>query len=295
MKISITTSMYSEKKVDFIGIGAQKAATSWLAAMLDAHPDVCVAEGKETHFFTTNYAKGIVWYHARFKKCKKGSHLGDFSTSYLSDPEAPERIHSYNKDIKLIVSLRNPIERAYSHTQHLCSKGKLADDISVQEAVRRFPEILENGLYGKHLRKYLEMFSKEQVHVVVYEDITYEPRRVIKAIYTFLGVDPHFSPPHMTRKINTSLQRNSRLFWFINTMHMRMKKYRMGRLLSSIARFFGISIHMLHGSKRKVAGTLSLHDRQYLETVYADDVQQLVSLGIISTAVYNRWLHRQKE
>ena len=111
-------------KVDFMGIGAQKGGTTWIAKCLSEHPDICMSEPKEILYFNkfssfsnkcpiNNYhKKTFSWYRKHFLHCKKGQINGEFSAEYFYDKEAPRLIRKYFPDIKLIVLLdyRNNIK-----------------------------------------------------------------------------------------------------------------------------------------------------------------------------------------
>ena len=99
----------------FIGIGAQRTGTSWLYACMYEHPQVCMPQ-KEINFFSRerNWTRGYEWYEHLFAECPADAVAGEFSTSYLTDAATPARIHERYPDVKLIVSVRHPVERAYS-------------------------------------------------------------------------------------------------------------------------------------------------------------------------------------
>src|SRR6056297_2233099 len=102
---------------DFIGIGAMKAATSWIYKCLIEHPEVCGSSKKELHFFDRpqNYKKGIDYYISFFKHCPQDKAKGEYTPNYLYSPATPELISRHFPNVKIIVCLRNPAERAWSH------------------------------------------------------------------------------------------------------------------------------------------------------------------------------------
>src|SRR6056297_562433 len=106
-----------EFNIDFIGIGAQKAGTSSIFHFLKEHPEICTSSKKEIHFFDKeyNYLKGIKFYRKFFNNCSSKNIKGEFTPRYIYHPKVAQRIKKYFPDVKLIVSLRNPIERAISH------------------------------------------------------------------------------------------------------------------------------------------------------------------------------------
>lgn len=190
---------------DFIGLGAQRAGTSWIYACLYEHPQVCVPE-KEIHFFSRdrNWTKGFHGYEAIFEKCPPDARVGEFSTSYLADPATPERIHTRYPDVKLIASLRNPVDRAYSNYMNDILAGVVDQRTPFRGALNEHPEYIEQGCYAVHLTHYLEYFAREQILVLIYEDSLRDPIAFIKAIYRFIKVDPSFVPDMLLAKINVS-------------------------------------------------------------------------------------------
>jgi hypothetical protein len=104
-------------KPAFLIIGAQKAGTSSLFRYLSQHPDIRLPKRKELHFFDLQYSNGIDWYERLFprKKIIKRQITGEASPFYLFHPLVPERVFNHYPNIRLIVLLRNPVDRAYSH------------------------------------------------------------------------------------------------------------------------------------------------------------------------------------
>src|SRR4051812_27017228 len=103
---------------DFIGIGALKAGTTYLDALLRTHPDICMPTVlKEVQFFTQHYERGPDWYADQFD-CGATAMRGEISPQYLVHPLAPERMAKVLPDARLVLSVREPIERTYSQYKH---------------------------------------------------------------------------------------------------------------------------------------------------------------------------------
>jgi len=103
----------------FIGIGAPKAATTWLGHQLREHPDVFLAPVKETHFFTQDTIEGCLdQYESYFTEAEEETAIGEISVDYYRSGIVPGRIHRYLPEVRLFVSVRNPIEQAYSYYWH---------------------------------------------------------------------------------------------------------------------------------------------------------------------------------
>ncbi len=190
--------------IDFIGIGAQKSGTSWAYACLYEHPEIC-APIKEIHFFSRpRFQEGKDWYESHFNNCDAKKLKGEFSTSYLYSKEAPERIHSFYPDVKLIAILRNPIKRAVSHYGNAIKSGEIKESISFEEFSVNETSVIEQGLYSEQLESYFRLFKREQILVLVYEDIRKDPQAFMSQIYRFLGVSPAFVPSMLHSEINVA-------------------------------------------------------------------------------------------
>jgi hypothetical protein len=189
--------------LDFIGLGAQRAGTSWIYSCLYEHPNIYLPV-KEVHFFSRerNWSKGYEWYEAIFEKCPQDAKTGEFSTSYLSHPATPERIRERYTDVKLIACLRNPINRAYSNYLNDIMAGVVEPEVTFGEALKEHPGYIERGRYATHLKRYLQVFSIDQILLLIYEDSLKNPSSFITTIYEFIGVDPSFVPSMVDTVVN---------------------------------------------------------------------------------------------
>ena len=190
---------------DFIGLGVQKAGTSWIYSCLYEHPQICMPL-KEVHFFSRarTWEKGYEWYENIFTPCSRDVKAGEFSTSYLVEPCIAERIYRRYPSVNLIASLRNPVDRAYSNYMNDIKSGVVSQSIPFEKALDAHPEYLEQGRYAAQLQHYLSLFPKEQLLLLVYEDCLQRPLEFIQSIYTFLEVDSHFVPSMLDKKVNVS-------------------------------------------------------------------------------------------
>lgn len=193
--------MSRSDRVEVIGIGAQKCATDWLYRCMAEHPEIAPSDRKEVNFFNHNWERGYYWYHDHFD-FGVGKTV-EYSTQYLPDRNVPERIRAYNPDARLIVSLRDPVERAYSQHRHQIKRERLPAALyRFGDALPQNPSYVEQGFYARHLRRFLEAFSRDQLHVVLFDDIRSEPRTVLRELFTFLAVDPEFEPSILTERVN---------------------------------------------------------------------------------------------
>jgi hypothetical protein len=201
------------KQPDFIGIGAQRSGTSWIYACLYEHPQICMPR-KEINFFSRdrNWSRGFEWYEGIFAECPPSTLSGEFSTSYLTDPETPARIRDRYPDVRLIVSLRHPVDRAYSSYLNDIVGGEVATQKGFREALQSHPEYVETGRYAQHLRNYLSLFPRERLLVSLFDDARRDPSSAIQAMYRFLDIDPTFRPSMLDRRVGAGrIPRSQRL------------------------------------------------------------------------------------
>jgi len=195
---------------NFIGIGAQKCATTWLSECLRSHPQVFMSSPKELHFWGhKNFDNGIEWYLRYFQGSDKFDAVGEFSPSYLAIDSAARQIYDHLGPIKIIVSLRDPVIRFVSHYKQYIRKGSISlnlvtDDLFT-EITRKYPALLNNGRYGLSLKRYIDVFGSENVMVLFQEFIDSNPQKEIQKLYRFLGVSDRFIPPEVSRKISVGI------------------------------------------------------------------------------------------
>ena len=177
-------------RIDFLIIGAAKCATTWLQRGLQLQPSISMPD-PELHFFSREYQRGTEWYLSQFGEPEPGQIVGEKSNSYLDTPEAAWRIRGSLPNAKLIVKLRNPIERAYSDYCMLLRRGEVGRNIEdvLDPRVAGGNRFLYGGRYGEQLRRFADLFPREQICVVLYDDLARDPAGHLRRVMTFLGVD----------------------------------------------------------------------------------------------------------
>lgn len=189
----------------FVGLGVQKCASTWLFDVLCDHPQVALSRRKEVDFFSYHYGKGFQWYEGHFPAGFRQKAWGEISPSYFVEKSVPERLRSFRPDAKLLVSLRDPVERAISNHRHEVRMGHFkGEDLSFEAGLRNNPLYLEQSRYGVHLLRWLEFFAPQQFFFVFKEDIDCNPIQVCRTLYEFLGLDPDHVPGALSKKSNES-------------------------------------------------------------------------------------------
>jgi hypothetical protein len=195
----------------FLIIGAQRCGTTSLFEYLATHPDIAPPSVKEIHFFDAEYNKGEAWYRAQFPAPRNGCMTGEATPYYLFHPHAPKRVWDWNPNIKLIVLLRNPVDRAHSHYHHEVRLGTETSDF--EAALRMEPQrlhgqveciladedyysfnhnhfsYLSRGLYVQQLKAWrVSGFAQEQFLILKSEDLYQAPWTVYDKVTDFLGI-----------------------------------------------------------------------------------------------------------
>jgi hypothetical protein len=171
---------------DFLYIGTSKAGSTWLFNALSVHDDVWLASNKGLYFFDAHYERGLDWYRQQFQDAD-GRAVGEFSHSYLSSPEAPPRISAYSSSMRLLVCLREPVDRAFSDYLDLVKNNGYTG--SFTDAVAQHTRLLDRGRYATHLSRYLEHFPISQIHVGLFDDLKTGAQAYADEVYDFLGLD----------------------------------------------------------------------------------------------------------
>ncbi|NEV62833.1 sulfotransferase domain-containing protein [Thiorhodococcus minor] len=197
----------------FIGIGAQKCASTWLYDILRDHPGVTLSCRKELDFFSYHYGRGLQWYLGQFPSLSPGRLAGEISPSYFASKDVPARVKAFAPDAKILVSLRDPVERAISNHRHEVRLGSFSGpDVSFEAGLANNPMYLEQSRYGTHLQRWLEHFDESQTLILLQEDIERDPVSIAKQVYSFLGIAPaHRSSALHARSNESHLYRSRAL------------------------------------------------------------------------------------
>ena len=200
----------THKKVNFIVVGAQKSGTSSLRDYLNLHADIRMSYTKEPHYFDgplySSHPWSRYWYEKDFYQGDHSKILGEVTPilSYLA--EAPQRIKTYNPDIKLIMLLRNPIDRAYSHWNMEIERGNEHQDFlscianeqerlaSSEGKASMYQSYVDRGYYAIQVRRLKDLFDDKQLLFIKYEDYVSRQESTIHEVLKFLEVSVSYYP-----------------------------------------------------------------------------------------------------
>ena len=172
---------------NFLYVGPDKAGSSWLHEMLLKHPDVYLSPAKDLYYFDRYYDRGLAWYASQFRDARDETIVGEVCQDYLFHPQAADRIHETLGPVRVMVSLRDPVERAWSSYLYARKHGIWPEPFG--EALQTRPELLDHGRYATGLDRFLQRLPREMVHVALFDDLTSDPQAFIDSVTGFLGID----------------------------------------------------------------------------------------------------------
>jgi hypothetical protein len=209
---------------DFLIVGAQRAGTTSLFRYLSSHPNVAPSARKEVHFFDVNWTRGEGWYRAHFPRrpgTAEGATgapfaLGEASPYYLFHPLAAQRAASLLPNVRIIVMLRDPVSRAYSHYHHVRAMGfehlsfedallaeadrlhgqeeRLASDACYRSVEHQHHSYVARGHYLPQLERWARVVPPERMLVIVSEEFYADPAAEFRRVTRFLGLPDAWLP-----------------------------------------------------------------------------------------------------
>ena len=275
------------KKVDFFIVGAPKAGTTSLYHYLNEHPDIDMSSQKEPDFFSYRYLQKqnlyygkkridtIDKYHSLFKR-DNIKLRGEASVSYLFYEDVPQRIIKYNPNAKIIIMLRNPIERAFSHYLMDYRLGLISEnfDAIIKSELKSsynnlfYQQYILISEYALQVKRYLSAFPKKNIHFIYYEDFKENTNIIVSKVFLFLGIDDGFTPS-LQKKYNIYSQPKIRIIHYLYSF------FYLRRVLSII--FPKILINRIRKAffRSDIKPELSESSRRILKRHFESDVKEL--------------------
>ncbi len=289
-----------ERKLKFIGIGAYRSGTTWLTQCLREHPDVCIPQLKELEFFNkkyengkflySNYDKGLGWYEEQFRECDASvSNWGEFSNAYLYDKDAPKLIKDMLPDIKLILCLRNPVDRAYS--DYLWDKLNFSKEIHKNNNLDEIKKgiYIEHSLYGNHIKNYLDFFDASNVHVIIFDSIAKKPQETIDNVCKFLGIKS-FTPLSLEKKVNPAAKAKFKSLTYLFKLRKKIEEKNLGIIIDLLKRIGLYSllqdIYVKINRKPIKKRPLTALQREELKSLFLSDIEKTESLLGIDLSIW---------
>ena len=194
-------------KVGFFIVGAPKAGTTSLFHYLNTHPEIKMSSAKEPNYFSDKelFDQGLYYgtsridtlqkYNSLFSGRKKEKLMGESSVSYLYYSEVPKRIKVYNTDSKIIVMLRNPVDRAFSHYLMDYRLGLTSESFESEFNKKiglKFQQYFLLGNYSSQVKRYIDVFGRENIHFIWYSDFKKNTSLELEKVFDFLSLNTNY-------------------------------------------------------------------------------------------------------
>jgi len=200
---------------NFLVVGAQKCGTTTLYDILNEHPEANMSSVKEINFFSfdNKYRKGLSYYTSYFKKPLKNHKVtGEVSPGYMNYPGVAAKIHRNLGEVKIVMILRDPIQRAYS--QYWDNRRHLKEHLTNEEIIEEYLSTeyeasskgyFSRGIYINYIEEYLKYFSRDKIHIMILEDLIKTPRKELGELYDFLEIDKSEQFLKLPKQSNSSM------------------------------------------------------------------------------------------
>lgn len=258
----------NKKTPKFIVVGGHRCGTTYLYENLIEHPEIYLnPEKKELHFFDRdeNFDKGLTEYQNNFLDADNKL-IGEITPNYFANKKVPERIFNSLKEVKLVVILRNPVKRSFSHYKLFQSNIKKYQKFSFQETINvQYDKIIRESMYTTHLKEYKKYFSDKKIHVIIFEEMMIEKEKTFRNLFKFLDVDSNFVPPYIEKKINAAGSRKHNSKYYVLYLIQRlMKKFNLKKYS-----------YLIDKVNRKEQDPILEKDRMMLENLFKQDKIEL--------------------
>lgn len=287
------------RKPDFIIIGAQKSASSFVQNCLSEHPDIYMPNGESSCFESPDFESGALDELFDIFAKRTEPIVGIKRPNIIGTLDAVERINQFCPQSKIIAVLRNPIDRLISSYYHRINYGflppinieegvaKLLDDPAFRKAYPRGEEIFDFGLYHNYLSFFQEQLKDSRLLIFLHEDLKEAPEASIRRCFQFLGVDDSFSPSCMAsrpQKVTYNLRRLAFLqrripyCYEYNADKTRLQRRKMGLLSRLYVKgLIAIDRFLLAPTNKSEKPALSSLLNSRLNEIYREDIEKLES------------------
>ena len=286
-------------KVDFFIVGAPKSGTTSLYHYLNEHPEIEMSSQKEPDYFSDKaiHDQGMYYVKNRINTLEKYESLfvekekviyGEGSVSYLFYDNVAEDIKKYNPNAKIIIMLRNPIERAFSHYLMDFRLGLINDNfenIIAKKSKHKnahlfYQQYIEVSKYAKQIQRYLDFFEKNNVLFIDYEDFKKNVSKTVGQVYSFLNISTEFAADTNTKHNTFTMPRNKVIKFIYSFVFLR----RILIFLLPIYLIKNIRVFLFKVDKKP---ELLKETRIQLRKIFNDDVRKLEK---VLCKDYSKWI-----
>ncbi len=275
-------------KPDFFIIGSPKAGTTALYAYLANHPEVCMSTDKEPNYFSKEQIEAQALYYKKKNvktqdeylqlfQAKEGNRIaGECSVSYLFYPGVAEKIHQFNPKSKIIISLRDPVQRAFSHylmdySLNLVTESfdKIVFEGEKDEKLKLYyQQYIQLSHYPEQIKRYLSVFPNDQVLLFIHDNLIANPNEELKRLSHFLGIHHTSSSGNLEQRNVTASAKSPIVKWL----------YKQEQFRQFVSLFLDQKMRSQLKSKlfsKNNLPKMTLSTKEYLNALYRPEVQEL--------------------
>ena len=263
---------------NFLHLGPGKAGSTWLHETLSLHPEVYLTEAKDLYYFSRYYDRGQEWYRSQFRPARP-EHVvvGEVCPDYLAAPEGAERIEqTLGTAVRLMVTLRDPVDRAFSSYLYAQKHGLAA--ATFQATLERSPELVEEGRYGTQLTSFVRVFGLERIYVSLFDDLERDPQAYLDATTDWLGVSRlPLDPEQLAPKLPASKARALPVARVAQRGAQWLRAHNQARLVGLVKRSSWVQ-DMLYRPLGRDRPEMSAADAAMVKELLGDEVQRVEEL-----------------
>lgn len=197
-------------RLDFVAVGPQRTATTWVYEYLRRHPGAAVSgRVKESNFFDRHFDRGPEWYARLFPPDEPGRAVGEVGSTYFHSDTALANIRAHSPGARVVVTLREPFGRLVSLHRHMQQQGGIPPGTTLADALATEPHLIETSRYATHTRRWREAFGADRVTVLLYEDLAADPEAFARRLCAAVGVEAVPLPAELRAPMNEATQPRS--------------------------------------------------------------------------------------
>lgn len=272
------------KEPNFFIVGVPRAATTTLYEALKRHPNVFMSPEKETGFFLKEGTKDFSEYLDLFEEAEDEAVVGEATPTYLYSKRAADDIYSNIVNPKILIQLRDPVERMISQYRHNKREGQ--EENSLDEALLQEKRKIQEGFpkkyhytklsfYSSHVKRYLEIFGEKNVKITLFKDFSNDSNQVLNEIAEFLSINPQ----KLLETVGKHNAGNAPRFSFVNNFiqgDSRIKKLIQVVIPTQTRRKWGNKIRRDYNVRdSKVEVNITSEQKQELRNKFKADINQL--------------------
>ncbi len=269
------------KKPNFIYIGPPKTGSKWITKVLLSHPEIFVS-GIDMYFFDRdeNFAKGYPWYNNFFKHASdKHFAVGELSHDYIYSLEAAKRIYDFDKNMKIIINLRNPVDLCFSVYKAMIKYGETSMSFSnamINKETTHGLELMDYGKYYQNVLNYTNLFPSDNILFLNYDDLLSDKKSFMKKIYDFLGVND-FPELSNIPAYNTAKESRMKILGILAKASANfLRKINLLQVLRILKNSSSLKKLLF---KKRANNTINQNDREKFKKYFLEDLKRVENLS----------------